>query len=314
MTSPILSVTGRASCPGFILAETQLISDVRSLSPGIENIYPNKATIMPPETVLDCLGGQMSIWTPQAPGWVRLSTFPYRGDLAFISRVDSRTLNATLVVVPCVDFTHPEDRKLPKSRKPPPQAFFNAPAVRACFGEEKVEKRNSYFLFDRKHFVDGFLETDSDETAIVPENATPTSEEIHWFYQCSMVPARWLESALHLIKSHTIQRGDRVKILVGDHRGTVAAITDIFDDETVQLEVSISLLSPKFSFKASIAEVRKHLSIGDEVIVTAGPHKEAAGWVIAAGESDVQIFNHKTCEHVRYTPSSSHCFPGADKN
>lgn len=298
MDSPILSATGRTSCPGFILVETQFASDVHSLSI-IENIYPKKATIMPPEVVLDCLGDQMSIWTPQTPGWVRLLTFPYRGDLAFISNVDPRTLNATLIVVPRIDYTHPEDRKLTRFRKRPPQALFNAPAVRACFGEGQVEKRNHIFLFETKVFLaDGFLETESSEIAIIPENTTPTEEELYWFYRSSAVPAPWLDTVFDLIKRHALQLGNRVKVLSGDHRGAIATIMDILDNEIVQLEVSISLLTPKVIFKLHISEVRKYFSIGDEVIVTAGPHKETTGWVIAVESSNVQVFDHKTSQHV----------------
>lgn len=297
--SPILSATGRACCPGFILIETQFASDVYSLSPAIENIYPKKASTMPPEIVLDCLGGPISIWTPQAPGWVRLASFPYRRDLAFISHVDPRTLDATLILVPRVDFTHPEDSR---SRKPPPQALFHAPAVRACFGEKRVEKRNSVFIFDDKiYHADGFLEVQSTKTTVIPENTTPTEEELYWFHQSSKVPTHWLDAAHGLIKRHTLQIGNKVKVTRGDRAGTIAKIVNILDGEAVQLEAPTSFLSPKVTFEMSIFEVRKHISIGDEVIVTAGPHKETTGWVITVGDGHIQVFNHKTCQHVSRT-------------
>lgn len=299
MASPILSVTGRASCPGFILVEAQLISDIHSLSPGIDNIYPRKATVIPPEIVLDYLGGQMSIWTPQAPGWVRLAKFPYRGDLAFIDNVDSRTLCATLLVVPRIDYILPEDRAPSRSKNPPPQAFFNAPAVHACFGEESVEKRNSVFIFDKRIFVDGLLQTNSNETTVILENTTPTSEELYWFHRSSRVPARWLDTTLDLIRQHTIQVGNKVKVLSGAHRGAIADIMNI-DGTAIQLEVSTSLLAPKVTFSMSISDVRKHISVGDEVVVTAGPHARTTGWVIAVGDSNVQLFDHKASQHVRY--------------
>lgn len=296
--SPILSVTGRASCPGFILVETQFASDIHSLSPGIENIYPKKATTMPPESVLDCLRGQMTIWTPQAPGWVRLSSFPYRGDLAFISRVDPRTLVADLIVVPRIDYTHPEDRKPSRPRVTPPQAFFNAPAVRALFGGEKVEKRNHVFLFDGKVYHGGFLETDSSVMAIVPKNAVPTPEELYWFHQSPAVPARWLDAALDSIKRRGVQFGDRVKILVGDRRGAVATVMDVLNNETVQLEISTSLLAPKVTVEMATSEIRQRISVGDQVVVTAGPHKDVSGWVTVVEDGNVQIFNDKTFQQV----------------
>lgn len=253
---------------------------------------------MPPEVVLDCLGGRSPIWTPQSPGWVRLSTLPYRGDLAFISQVDPRTLDASLTVVPRIDYTLPGDLRPSKPKKRAPQALFNPPAARTCFGQDEVQKRNHVFVYGGKVFENGFLKTDSREFTIIPKNTMPTVEELYWFRQSPEVPAHWLDAALDLIKSHTLQPGNAVKILSGGHKGAIATALGILDDGTVQLRLSTSLLGPKITFNAPVSEVRKHITVGDEAIVIAGPHKNTTGWVVAVGGGDVEIFNHETCEQV----------------
>lgn len=128
----------------------------------------------------------------------------------------------------------------------------------------------------------------------------PSSEELYWFHQCSRVPVPWLDKTHDLIRQHAIQVGNKVKILCGAHRGAIANVMSIFDDKTIQLEVSTSLLAPKVSLNMLISEVRKHVSIGDKIIITAGPHARTKGWVVAVGGSDVEIFDLKECQQVCY--------------
>lgn len=290
-TSPVLSITGRVCSPGFILVEGGSSSEVYSLVTGMDYLFATRASIMPPEMVIEYFR-RSKIWTPHSPGWVRLTSFPYNGDLAYVYDVDARTLMATVLTVPRMDYTPLEDRShVPRER--PEKAFFNAPAVRACFGQDTVGKRNDVFLFENETYIHGLLQSDTNK--FVCQDAEPTDEELYWFYQCPMVPQRWMYATFDRLRKNELEHGNKVKIITGDRTGSMAVILEIEDDAA---NVILSKTHEKLTL--DIAQIRKYVSIGDKVKVTAGPHAQFTGWVVAIANNEVQVYNHDTCEEVTY--------------
>lgn len=258
----------------------------------IRDIHLNDIQAVSPVNVHNLLKGG-DFWIPHTPGWVRLTKFPYTGDLGFVAEVDDRTLKTLVLVVPRIDYNPPENRKRKRRWEGrPPQAVFNAAVARASYGDSSVALRNDVFIFKNNLFREGLLLMYDPE--FISSEPSPTLDEISWFTQRQSVPQQFLQHCVDVLQSAKLQVGDSVKILDGSYRNLVGEVTDIDNAESATVQLS----TIRSCVVLPVITLRKTIVIGDDVKVTSGPHKDFTGWVVAIKEHDVQIFNHYMCDEV----------------
>ncbi|KAF5382128.1 hypothetical protein D9615_004193 [Tricholomella constricta] len=214
-----------------------------------------------------------------SPSWLRLTKYAYRGDLAFVKDYSD---GADVIVVPRIDFrrrkstigkrTHtsspPRSGKASTARHQ--QALFDADKVIEIWGHKSVETRNQAFVFKGKLFLDGHLCLETDD--FHPDAAIPSIDEIALFSHSKSIPKEFIAHTLEIMAARRLCSGDPVRIVTGQAQGASGTVESVIDEEAV-----VRLSSVNMQLTLPVDALRKKVTIGDEVVVAAGPHGHLYG-------------------------------------
>ncbi|KAF5378261.1 hypothetical protein D9615_008694 [Tricholomella constricta] len=295
---PIQSIIGRASRPGWIVVEATKASSVQELCLGVANVFCKQVHVVDPEDGPSWLKESVS-YSPSSPSWLRLTKYPYRGDLAFVQ--DSGTWGTDVIVVPRIDFqrrkSNPGKRRrtssLPRigGTTRPQQALFDVDKIKEIWGHESVETRNQAFLFRGKLFLDGYLCLQTDD--FHPDAAIPSLDEIALFRHWKSIPKEFLAHTLEIMAARRLCSGDPVRVVTGQAQGASGIVESIIDEEAV-----VRLSSDNMQLTLPVDSLRKKVTIGDEVIIATGPHVGVHGWVISNVRDTLVVYSHQTAQEV----------------
>ncbi|KAF5368131.1 hypothetical protein D9615_010219 [Tricholomella constricta] len=271
---PIQSIIGRASRPGWIVVEATKASDVQELCQGVANVFCKQVHVVEPKDGPFWLKESVS-YLPSSPSWLRLTKYPYRGDLAFVKDYSDR--GADVIVVPRIDFrrrkstigkrtrTSSPPRSGKASTTRPQQALFDADKVIEIWGHKSVETRNQAFVFKGNLFLDGHLCLETDD--FHPDAAIPSLDEIALFSHSKSIPKEFIAHTLEIMAARRLCSGDPVRIVTGQAQGASGTVESVIDEEAV-----VRLSSVNMQLTLPVDALRKKVTIGDEVVVAAGPH------------------------------------------
>ncbi|KAF5366887.1 hypothetical protein D9615_010544 [Tricholomella constricta] len=274
---PIQSIIGRASRPGWIVVEATKASDVQELYTSLNQ-------------KMGRLGSKKSILaSPNKVPIPRRSGFRQR----------LRHLGADVIVVPRINFQRrkstPGKRRrtssLPRSTTRPQQALFDADKIKKIWGHESVETRNQAFVFRGNLFLDGYLCLETDD--FHPDAAIPSLDEIALFRHSKSIPEEFLAHTLEIMAARRLCSGDPVRVVTGQAQGASGIVESIIDEEAV-----VRLSSDNMQLTLPVDSLRKKVTIGDEVIIAAGPHVGVDGWVISNIQDTLVVYSHQTAQEV----------------
>ncbi|KAG6825026.1 hypothetical protein H0H92_005075, partial [Tricholoma furcatifolium] len=145
--SPILSIVGRRTSPGYILVETSNYNDVLSLCNGVSNIYGLPVQV-PPDEVASWL--RTAPYFPLSGSWVRITKANprYKGDIAWVYDVTPHEGEVFLLYPPRFDRSVSNDQPRVKgkghSRGRPRRGPLTFDEARRLFGETKVQHKPEF--------------------------------------------------------------------------------------------------------------------------------------------------------------------------
>lgn len=220
---PIISAFERDGphMASYVYIEARRQADVFAALDGVSNVYPRVKTILVPIKEMPYLLRVTKSKQLQPGGYVRLKRGKYAGDLAQIDDVETNGLEASLKIVPRLDYGINEEkkdetengmkgvkgvkvdkgvkgaikgdaekRKRQGPRGPkrpvarPPQRLFSDVEAR----KKHAKNLHSVSTFDKKHwtyygdtYINGFLIKDFKIQHLITEDVNPTLEEITKF-------------------------------------------------------------------------------------------------------------------------------------
>ena len=326
---PILSAFERGgSMAGYVYVEARRQADVLAALDGVMNVYPRtKVVLVPIKEMPDLLRVTKS--EQLCPGgYVRLKRGKYAGDLAQIDEVETNGLEASLRIVPRLDYGQNEDNNAPmvdgnikgevQKRKRAGAMGLNNAAVRPpprLFSEVEAKKKHSKYLqqmstFDKKHwqylgdtYINGFLIKDVKIQHLITENVNPSLEEVTRFTAGAEDGTENLDlSAL----AATLKKGaanenylpaDVVEVYEGEQAGVVGKAVAVRGD-IVTISVTDGELRGQ-SIEVPTKGLRKRFKEGDHVKVIGGSrYRDEVGMVVSIQRDTVTLLSDLSLQEI----------------
>ena len=326
---PIISAFERGgSMIGYVYIEARRQADVLSALDGIMNVYPRtKIVLVPIKEMPDLLRVTKSEQLNPA-GYVRLKRGKYAGDLAQIDEVETNGLEASLRIVPRLDYGQNEDNNAPmvdgnirgevQKRKRAGAMGLNNAAVRPpprLFSEVEAKKKHSKYLqqmstFDKKHwqylgdtYINGYLVKDVKIQHLITENVNPTLEEVTRFTAGAEDGTENLDlSALAAtLKKGTANEnylpGDVVEVYEGEQSGVIGKAVAARGD-IVTISVTDGELRGQ-RIEVPTKGLRKRFKEGDHVKVIGGSrYRDEVGMVVSIKGDTVTLLSDLSLQEI----------------
>ncbi|KAL9129599.1 MAG: hypothetical protein Q9217_001987 [Psora testacea] len=326
---PIISAFERGgSMIGYVYIEARRQADVLSALDGIMNVYPRTRIVLVPIKEMPDLLRVTKSEQLNPGGYVRLKRGKYAGDLAQIDEVETNGLEASLRIVPRLDYGQNEDNNAPmvdgnirgdaQKRKRAGAMSLNNAAVRPpprLFSEVEAKKKHSKYLqqmstFDKKHwqylgdtYINGFLIKDVKIQHLITENVNPTLEEVTRFTAGAEDGTENLDlSALAAtLKKGTANEnylpGDIVEVYDGEQSGVVGKAVAVRGD-IVTISVTDGELRSQ-SIEVPTKGLRKRFKEGDHVKVIGGSrYRDEVGMVVSIQRDTVTLLSDLSLQEI----------------
>ncbi|KAG6822667.1 hypothetical protein H0H92_013008, partial [Tricholoma furcatifolium] len=120
----------------------------------------------------------------------------------------------------------------------------------------------------------------------------PTVEELYTFKSLKMIKRSLITSTEEFMSMIRVQVDDPVKVIAGDADGAVGRVIHVQQDLCIaSVELAAGVVAD-----ISLKELRKLLSVGDEVFVVDGLHVGFTGWVVCIADGKAHLFDDRTGE------------------
>ena len=326
---PIISAFERGgSMSGYVYIEARRQADVLAALEGVPNAYPRtKVVLVPIKEMPDLL--RVSKSEQLYPGgYVRLKRGKYAGDLAQIDDVETNGLEATLRIVPRLDYGQNEDNKAPmvdgnikgdlQKRKRTGAMGLTHAAVRPpprLFSEVDARKKHGKSLqsistFDKKQwhyfgdtYINGFLIKDYKIQHLITENVNPSLEEVTRFTTGAQDGTENLDlgALAQTLKKGVVNDsylpGDVVEVYEGEQSGVIGKAVSVRGDI-----ISISVTDG--DLQGQIIEVpqkglRKRFKVGDHVKIIGGSkYRDEVGMVVSIQGDTVTLVGDLSLQEI----------------
>ncbi|KAF9470379.1 hypothetical protein BDN70DRAFT_781229, partial [Pholiota conissans] len=104
----------------------------------------------------------------------------------------------------------------------------------------------------------------------------PSLDELYMFRASTLLQESTFRRTLAAITQREIKIHDRVQIACGAYRGLTGQVLEISDQEA-----RVYLHSQDDTASIALNELRVHVTIGDEVKIVRGVHRNHTGWVVS---------------------------------
>ena len=325
---PIISALERGrTMQGYVYIEARKQADVYAGLEGIMNVYPRTSVILisikeMPELLRVTKSQQL-----QPGGYVRIKRGKYAGDLAQIDDVETNGLEASLRIVPRLDYGQNDDNspmvdgnikgELQK-RKRQGAIGLNSPAVRPpprLFSDVEARKKHLKHLqqnssFDKKQwqylgdtYINGFLIKDFKIQFLQTEDVNPTLEEVSRFSAGAEDGTENLDLAAlaQTLKNNNSNEnylpGDTVEVYEGEQQGVYGKATAVRGD-IVTIGVSEGELAGQ-SIEVPVKGLRKRFKEGDHVKVIGGSrYRDEVGMVVSIKTDQVTLLSDLSMQEI----------------
>ena len=326
---PIISAFERGGTMiGYVYIEARKQADILTALDGLSNVYPRTKVVLVPIKEMPDLLRVTKSQQLQPGGYVRLKRGKYAGDLAQIDDVETNGLEATLRIVPRLDYGLNEDANAPmidngvkgdaQKRKRQRGLGLVNPASKPpqrLFSDVEAKKKHSKYLqsistFDRKHwtylndtYINGFLIKDFKIQHVITQNVNPTLEEVTRFTAGAEDGTENLDLAAlaSSIKNNTANDnylpGDMVEVYEGEQQGVVGKAVSVRGD-IVTLSVTDGELRGQ-SIEVPTKGLRKRFREGDHVKVIGGSrYRDEVGMVVRIKDDRVTILSDLSMQEI----------------
>lgn len=326
---PIISAFERAgSMAGYVYLEARRQADVLSALDGIMNVYPRTKVVLVPIKEMPDLLRVTRTESLAVNGYVRMKRGKYAGDLAQIDEVETNGLEATLKIVPRLDYGQNEDNNAPmvdggirgelQKRKRAGAMGLNNTSIRPpprLFSDIEAKKKHQKYLvqmssFDKKSwqylgetYVNGYLIKDFKIQHLVTENVNPTLEEVTRFTTEKEDGTENLDlSALaQTLKKGTANEnylpGDFVEVYEGEQSGVVGKAVSVRGD-IVTISVTDGDLRGQ-QIEVPQKGLRKRFKEGDHVKVIGGSkYRDEVGMVVGIQGDTVTLLSDLSLQEI----------------
>lgn len=300
---------------GWFYCEARRQADVTDGLEGVNFYYPSqKMTLVPVKEMPDLLRVKKSE-ALNPGGWVRIKRGKYQGDLAQIEEIETNGLNATLRIVPRLDYGMNEDahgapadvkRKRGAAATRPPQRLFS---------EAEAKKKHAKHLsstsglggkswsYLNDNYIDGFLIKDIRIQHLITTNVNPRLEEVTMFARggddgtSNLDLASLAETLRNSTAEGTYQPGDPVEVYRGEQQGLIGR-TISTRGEIISLQVTEGDLAGQV-IDAPVRTLRKRFREGDHVKVIGGSryHNEL-GMVVNVKDDTVTLLSDMSMQEI----------------
>ena len=313
---------------GYVYVEARRQADVLAALEGIMNVYPRSNIVLVPIKEMPDLLRVTKSEQLYPGGYVRLKRGKYAGDLAQIDEVETNGLEASLRIVPRLDYGQNEDNNAPmvdgnirgevQKRKRAGAVGLNNAGVRPpprLFSDVEAKKKHSKHLqpmsmLDKKHwtylgdtYVNGFLIKDVKIQHLITENVNPTLEEVTRFTAGAEDGTENLDlSALaQTLKKGTASEsylpGDVVEVYEGEQSGVVGKAVAVRGD-IVTIGVTQGDLQGQ-RIEVPQKGLRKRFKEGDHVKVIGGSrYRDEVGMVVSIQKDTVTLLGDLSLQEI----------------
>ncbi|KAF8075863.1 hypothetical protein FPV67DRAFT_1469559 [Lyophyllum atratum] len=167
--------------------------------------------------------------------------------------------------------------------------MFDEKKVRDVWGQKSVVGQHQQFQFGGKSYDWGFLLLTTSD--YLPSEAIPTSHDIILFQKLSLIPSEVFLRSIQMLAARRLKLGDPVKLVGGQSRGVIGVIEQIINDEAI---IRIGYVTET----VPVDDLRKHVEVGDEVLIVDGPHAGVQGWVVSTVEDSLVVYDHEALKEV----------------
>ena len=291
MSPPVRSAIARNCHPGRIFVEAASFNAANAVTRQFDTLNKSEVRVLPREEAHLCLLGKFR-FTPSPESWIRIRKGRYRGDIAYIRHVDSRTLHIDVIVVPRINYGPGPKQKLGNR---PQQQLLDAQDVQTKLGPGKITKLNGRWHFHGEVYTGCgyFLLYDVDTAFYSPKPCFPTAAELNAFRECKEIPTHVFLATATQIASHTLRPGDRILIMAGDCIGLSGEICTITEDEA-----EVYLPDQNLLYSLPLRDVQRNFKSGDNVEVVAGIHKGLKGFVMTCVDHVLSLYDPDTKNEV----------------
>lgn len=287
VSPPVRSAIARNCHPGRIFVEAASFNTANSVARQFDVLNKSDVRVLPLEEAHLCLSSGIR-FTPSPDSWIRIRKGRYRGDIAYIRRVDSRSLHIDVIVVPRITYDQGRKRKL--GIRPQPQ-LLNAHDVQTKLGPGKIENRNGRWYFQGQSYTGCgyFLLCDVDTAFYCQKPCFLTAAELNAFRDCKEIPPHIFIATAKQIASRTLRPGDRILIIGGDCIGLSGEICTITEDEA-----DVYLPDQDLLYSLPLRDIQRNFKSGDNVEVVAGIHKGLKGFVMTCFDNVLSLHDPDT--------------------
>jgi hypothetical protein len=235
--------------------------------------------------------------------WVRVKRGLYRHDLGCILGHENFSSKVTFAVVPRLSYnrdpTHAKagtKRQAPGTR--PSQALLDVDRAQRIGKVQSSRSRNGYLKFQGMYFHGRLLIRQYSVHDLITKGVTPRYDEIQFFRASPRFDLSIIRNWQITDSLATLQAGNRVEILTGELKGSLALVNDIQDNilKVKPLDLSEDTGIRHEILQLPMQHVRKLFLPGDFVQVRHGRDAGNRGYVITtsepAGEPMVTFYRH----------------------
>ena len=294
---------GTTKMLSHVYVEGRNLDDIRLFLQGIQNLYVQKInTEEIPIKEMTALSNLRPTKHLEPGTFVRLKSGLYKGDWAQIDEIDISNNQVSLRLHPRLNYT--AAGKKPGFR--PVQRLFSAAEAKKGNPENAAHQNlrslgENQWVYRKETYKDGFLiKQFKMEQLLVTEGQNPTLEIIQTFATAGKDGSASIDlSAVKAAKDTTARTGgylvgETVEVYEGDHQGIRGKIL-VSRKEIVTVEISEPKNFLGRNTDITAKSVRRAFSIGDQVKVVGGRHRDEVG-IIVSVNTDTVIFmsdNHE---------------------
>ena len=324
---PITCALERKNIAGYVYVEARRQADVLTALEGILNAYPRSGIYLVPIKEMPDLLRVTKSEQLQPGGYVRIKRGMYANDLAQIDDVETNGLEASLRIVPRLDYGQNEENApmihggvtgdAQKRKRLNGMGLTNAatrPPPR-LFSDVEAKKKHSRYLsqvstFDKHHwqykndnYINGFLVKDFKIQHLITENVNPTLEEVTRFSAGADDGTENLDlSALAAtLKKGTANEnylpGDMVEVFEGEQQGAFGKAVSVRGDIVTMSVVDGELRGQRI--EVPVKGLRKRFREGDHVKVIGGSrYRDEVGMVVSINADQVTLVSDLSMQEI----------------
>lgn len=314
----VISVIGRKiHCQGFVYIEARKLADAIQCVQGIDFAWAQQGAEVVKIKEMPQIFRIKKAKKVQTGDWVRIKRGRYKGDLAQVDDVEPNGLDASLRIVPRLDYGLNEDLNAPPvdggpkgqmakrkrqgtkaAKRPPPRLFSEVDAkkkhIKFLKSNSSLGKRHWEYYGDT--YINGFLVKDFKVHHLDTDNVRPELEEVALFSAGGQGETEELDlsslvaNAKSKITGESFMPGDMIEVYEGEQQGVYGKTVSVHAD-IVTMHITNGDLQGQ-NIEVPVKNLRKRFRAGDHVkVIGKNRHTDEVGMVLHVQDDKVTFLS-----------------------